>query len=477
MIIKNPTIIIKGKGGETLGGEYNIEQVVDGDNCELVITTAGQPENKLAQLVDGSITEITAEDFGDITRIRPYAFYSCGGLKSVEFPDTMYIGDYAFMKSGLTGTVVIPYRGMGTYDDSSLGRSAFEECTKITKVIINTKGISGNINAKRYFYGCTNLKEVEFGETCETPNIGSYAFAGCSALQSITLPSTVKYLTERCFSGCTSLETISLPDGLIDIYERVFDGCKKLNNVVLPNGFETIGTYAFNGCTGLTNISIPDSIISVKADSFNGCSNLIYNISDNVKYLGNSNNSYTLLCGVVDKTLTEYSIEDGCKFISGKAFQSCSSWAGDITIPDSVVDLGSYAFAGCSSLTKLTIGNNVKTQSYSEGGLHYAFQNCTSLKEAVIGDGVNYLNYTFYGCKSLSDVTIGSGIKSIANYTFYNCSALKTITIKATTPPTLSGMSGMSTLTTIYIPAGTLNAYQTATNWSSFASKFVEMEA
>ena len=50
------------------------------------------------------------------------------------------------------------------------------------------------------------------------------------------------------------------------------------------------------------------------------------------------------------------------------------------------------------------------------------------------------------------------------------------MTIQSTTPPTLSNTDAISTATTtIYIPYGTLSAYQSATNWSSFASKFVEL--
>ena len=62
MIIKNPTIIIKGSA-EALGGEYNIEQIVDGDNCELVVTTAsggGISTEELALYSDANIRLKTA---------------------------------------------------------------------------------------------------------------------------------------------------------------------------------------------------------------------------------------------------------------------------------------------------------------------------------------------------------------------------------------------------------------------------------
>ena len=57
---------------------------------------------------------------------------------------------------------------------------------------------------------------------------------------------------------------------------------------------------------------------------------------------------------------------------------------------------------------------------------------------------------------------------SIAEYYFY-----------ATTPPTLESSSSLncSYHTKIYVPAGCGEAYKTATNWTTYADKIVEMEA
>ena len=66
------------------------------------VTVTGGGSGKIAELVDGSITELTAEDLAGITTIRDYAFSSCTSLASVTIPSSVTsIGTTAF--SGCTG--------------------------------------------------------------------------------------------------------------------------------------------------------------------------------------------------------------------------------------------------------------------------------------------------------------------------------------------------------------------------------------
>lgn len=164
-----------------------------------------------------------------------------------------------------------------------------------------------------------------------------------------------------------------------------------------------------------------------------------------------------------------------------------------ITIPNSVTSIGTYSFAYCNSLGSINIPGSVTSITNN------AFSYCTGLESVTLGDGVTDIgNHVFSGCTSLgsinipdsvtsigssafrqcplTSVTIPSNVTSIGNQAFQNCTSLTTMTILATTPPTLGNISVISTATTtIYIPAGTLSAYQSATNWSSHASKFVEL--
>jgi hypothetical protein len=50
-----------------------------------------------------------------------------------------------------------------------------------------------------------------FGIGCTT--IGSYAFCGCSALASVTLPPTLKSIGWYAFEDCAALATVAIPRG------------------------------------------------------------------------------------------------------------------------------------------------------------------------------------------------------------------------------------------------------------------------
>ena len=77
----------------------------------------------------------------------------------------------------------------------------------------------------------------------------------------------------------------------------------------------------------------------------------------------------------------------------------CSSLT-SVTIPDSVTEIGNYAFSGCGNLTSVTIGSNVTSIG------SWAFNGCSSLTSVVIPDGVTTIEYyVFYNCSNLTNVT------------------------------------------------------------------------
>lgn len=105
------------------------------------------------------------------------------------------------------------------------------------------------------------------------------------------------------------------------------------------------------------------------------------------------------------------------------------------------------------------------------------FQGCTSLRSIVLSNTLTTLGEKcFDSCISLTSLIIPDSVTSIGNNCFKDMSNLQSIKIKATTPPTAGTTIFLrcSNLTKIYVPAGTLSTYQTATNWTAYASKMEE---
>ena len=98
----------------------------------------------------------------------------------------------------------------------------------------------------------------------------------------------------------------------------------------------------------------------------------------------------------------------------------------------------------------------------------------TNLIDVVIGNCVTTIgNSAFSYCSSLTSLTIHDSVTSISNNAFRNCSSLTSITVNSTTPPTLSNSNIFISTNDcpIYVPAESVNAYKTAENWSTYASR------
>ena len=66
------------KSGEEITVEDHIAEAIE--NALALAPNVGVSRNKLAQLAEGSLTEITASDLEGIKWIRGSAFYSCKGI-------------------------------------------------------------------------------------------------------------------------------------------------------------------------------------------------------------------------------------------------------------------------------------------------------------------------------------------------------------------------------------------------------------
>ncbi|MBR1630013.1 MAG: leucine-rich repeat domain-containing protein, partial [Lachnospiraceae bacterium] len=147
-------------------------------------------------------------------------------------------------------------------------------------------------------------------------------------------------------------------------------------------------------------------------------------------------------------SLDSIKLPDNLSSIEERTFYECSSLA-SITIPEQVEIIKETAFWGCKSLTQLKIPSSVKQIERS------AFGDCSGLESISIPDsaGISDMQAVFSGCSSLKNIRIPKNEKTtrIADTSFCNCSRLEYVVI----PNTIKfingyGFEGCDSLTDFY---------------------------
>ena len=94
-------------------------------------------------------------------------------------------------------------------------------------------------------------------------------------------------------------------------------------------------------------------------------------------------------------------------------------------MPDSVREIGEYAFKKCSSLAAVKIPNSV--QKIERG----VFRDCISLRTVTIPNSVREIaESALAGCTSLTTISIPDSVQLIADQAFLGCTSLRNVEIK-----------------------------------------------
>ena len=362
-----------------------------------------------------------------MTQIGYDTFMGCSGLKTLIIKD----GSEALS----LGTI---------YEE----RLPFSDCP------LETLHLGRNLSYIIYDSGISPFSQKETLKEVTLSNfvteIKSYAFKGCVNLKVVIIPNSVTSIGDYTFSGCTGLSNITIPNSVTSIGDYTFSGCTGLSNITIPNSVGKIGCCAFSGCTSLTEMIIPNSVNKINEGVFKGCTNL--------RRL------------IVEDGAEELQWNCYFNFSNGRPFSGTSLetlYLGR----NLVTDVHDSPFSFIESLKDVTIGNSVERIS------NYAFCECTGLTEITIPNSVTESGYeSFYCCTNLTTITISNSVTEIGYRTFAGCSNLKTIYSLNLQPPTYDIFHDPAFEQTcyssavLYVPIGSLNAYQTTIPWSNFGN-------
>lgn len=117
---------------------------------------------------------------------------------------------------------------------------------------------------EKCFYHCEELKQVIFlGDGLEF--IGDRAFFSCS-LESFTIPSTVTTI-EECAFGYAKFETITIPGSVTKCGTGLFYGTSQLKEIVFADGIITLWEDAIGSADTVTQITLPKTLQVIKKDA------------------------------------------------------------------------------------------------------------------------------------------------------------------------------------------------------------------
>lgn len=401
----------------------------------------------------------------------------------------------------------------------SIGDSAFIYCDALTTVTFAENSQLKSIE-RAAFWGSEHVhprfKEIKIPDSVET--IGNGAFYECRDLERIALPSALQTLSSVTFYNCTALSEVTFPASLKTIESSAFSGCRNLSEVKLPASLTAIQSSVFHLCINLKTVSYDGSLeqwsrITADNDVLGySCPSLV--MSDYTAQFILVKNAFldpppktvtiTKYTGTGSTVILPSTINSWPVTKIGEDALKDNTTITSVTIPASVTEIGSNAFAGCTNLTivnyagdwsKLTIQsgnpavqdaanaplfdfefilNNtaVVVTNYKYNGAaadvtipsryqgkpvttigHAAFFN-SAVTSVTIPDSVTSISdEAFINCPKLTNISIPNSVTYIGFSAFSSCTSLKSITL----PSSLSFISGAlflgcSQLTTIHIP-------------------------
>ena len=251
-----------------------------------------------------------------------------------------------------------------------------------------------------------------------------HTFAQYKVEEYTTLPEIIS-IGDKAFYRNIYLKKIVISEGVTRIGDQAFfcdvSDDSKLEEVYLPSTLESVGVYPFVGCKNIKRFYGPSSIVledgmGLYIDNYNGLG-LRFMIS------------FASGAG-----LTSYSIPDGIEGIENYSFY-CAEQLEELTIPESVVQIGPVAFEGTYNIERL-FGPNVHIDGRSyvvDNRLLYVADK--GIIDYTTPEGVELLGYQVFSDKQyLENLTISDEVIASENqcgYLFCHSPKLKTITISA----------------------------------------------
>lgn len=154
---------------------------------------------------------------------------------------------------------------------------------------------------KQAFAGCSDLHQVIMPSTLK--ELGDSAFAGCVSLRMIALPESLEQIGAYTFSD-TGLKAVQIPKNVYWLGEGAFSNCRNLSTIDIPENINIVSVRLLQNCVGIKKVNLHEKITTIGDEAFANCNNLMeLYVPDAVQYIGMGafdgvHDKFILLCGI-----------------------------------------------------------------------------------------------------------------------------------------------------------------------------------
>ncbi len=409
-----------------------------------------------------TLESVYFEDGSKCAEIGAYTFEG-SGLKKIDLPTSVStIGEYAFRYCSALESIVIPET------TTNLGNGAFWQCSGLADVELRSKTTE---LAENLFYGCSKLSSITIPASVSV--IASNTFSGTSlasidvdprstyfksidgilytadgtgivtipsnkVIVDFIVPNTVTTIGERLFYKNATLQTLTFEGGrteALTIGEEAFAYCTSLTKVVFTEKITSVGDDAFYDCTALATVEIASDMTDSIFGSyvFSGCSSLVEVC--NKSQVALEPGDYDTFGGVAEAAIRVYSEGESAIAINDD-FVTLTLDNGDIylisytgsdtnvTVPEGITHLYTYAFSSSEVLEHVTLASTVK--EIMLGAFYESY-----VKTVTFNENLEVIGERAFEYSSLESLTLPSTIKKIGERAFYSTSLMGSISLPA----------------------------------------------
>ncbi len=326
------------------------------------------------------------------------------------------------------------------------------------------------------FAGCRGLKSITLPDALK--EIESSTFYGCSDLNTIVIPNNVQNIQTSAFSGCTSLTSIGLSYNIKSIGGEAFTDCRSLTSIYFPSSVQEIGAFAFSNCYKLKTVIFEEGNDELIFKNVNYSVNTFNNCQLEKVYMGRTmyfwplNISPFMTCNVD-------SVIIGANIQSSNTYRKCYDFFTDckyIEIKKEVTSVPSE-FSRYPNLTEIIVeeGNSVYDSRNNCNAIIRTDDNtlCVGCKNTIIPNTIkNIGSYAFSECLGLTSVNIPESVRKIDSYAFMGCQNLNDVFCYGMPSTIATNIFDGTDIgkSTLHVPSSLLEAFNLVSPWNIFGS-------